>query len=465
MSDFSKRPDELLKEMEVVKPLLPEQAVKNFQDAISKYKAWRQEALDDLLKVLEEDDDDASARSWIDLTSTMRSDAPEFFEDSLNNIELSTEAAADAYRWQLTVMANEGKFFEALGRANAAEVRDYLCANRESLKAYTETLDQKWRAIVDEGNKLQSEEKKLYEEMLSATRRIVDELTQADRTMKEKIGYAGTFPLLAIEKHGSAAASLAGLPDGVGEAAEKAAEYAREKMQAWLESNEALHGRVANYRALVQAEKGGLLPLFKETRRQVYEYWDKNNLDRARDWIQRFRTSLENEWVTACPTYGQQDDAKSFYEAAFERVEEHFTAVEDVAKRFEEKWRGVFLGALAPQTIDELVDSTSWRLNAETLISIRTPEIINKLLDQLDGYYEESLVEPLEQLKGKADALGGEAREQTLQAVDRARKRVEDSIGARITQFRSEVGASLRWFEPDELKKALDRSELEDDLE
>jgi hypothetical protein len=457
MSDFSKRPDELLKEMEVFKSLLPEQAVKNFQDAIAKHKSWRREALEDLLKVLEEDDDDESARSWSDLTSTMRAEAPEFFEDALNNIQLPTEAAATAYRWQLTVMANEGKFFEALGKANAAQVRDYLCANRESLKAYTETLDQKWRAIVDEGNKLQSEEKKLYEEMLATTKRIVDELTQADRTMKEKIGYAGTFPLLAIEKLGGMAADLAGLPDGVGEAAEKT--------QAWLESNQALQGRAANYRALVQAEKGGVLPLFKETRTQVYEYWDKNNLDRAHDRLAKFRTSLESEWVTACPTYGQQDDAKDFYKAAFERVEKHFKAVEDVAKRFEEKWNGVFKGALAPKTIDELVDSASWRVNAETLISIRTPEVINKLLDQMDGYYEESLEEPLEKLKDKADDLSGEAREQTLQAVDRARKRVEESVRARIKQFKSEVGASLRWFETDELKKTLDRSELEDDLD
>ncbi len=60
--------------------------------------------------------------------------------------------------------------------------------------------------------------------------------------------------------------------------------------------------------------------------------------------------------------------------------------------------------------------------------------------------------------------MSGEAREQTLQAVDRARKRVEESVRARIKQFQAEVGASLRWFESDEIKKTLDRSELEDNL-
>jgi hypothetical protein len=465
VADYPKRPDEMLKELDAIKSVLPEQAVKNFADAIARYRPWRRGALEELLRILEDDDDDEQARTWTDRCERFRAEAPDHFENALNNIQLPTEAAAAGYRWQLALMANEARFFETLGKVNAAQVRDYLCANRESLRTYTDALDQKWRAIVDEGNKLQADEKKVYDEMMATTRRIVDELTQADRTLKEKMGYAGTFPLLAIEKLGGTAADLIGLPDGVGEAAEKAAEYAREKMQAWLEANRALQGRAANYRALLQAEKGGVLPLFRETRRQVYEYWEKNNPERARDWLNRFRQSLESEWVASCPTCGQQDDAKDFYKAGLERVEKHFKAVEEVAKRFEEKWTGVFKGPLAPRTIDELVDSQSWRVNAETLVSIRTPEVVNKLLDQLDGYYEESLEQPLGKLKDKADDLPEGARQQAVQAVDRAKKRVEESIRARLVQYRNEIGASLRWFESDEIRKTLDRSALEDDLD
>jgi hypothetical protein len=465
VADFTTRPDELLKEIERITAVLPEQAVRALQDAVGKYKPWRREALEDLLRVLEEDDEDEAARSWSDLCSTMRGDAAEFFEDALNNIQLSADGAAAGYRFQLTVMEHEGRFFDTLGKANAAQVRDYLCASRESLRRYTETLDQKWRALVEQGNKLQSEEKKLYDDMLSMTKRIVDEFTQAERTAAEQMRYAGQFPLLAIEKVGGMIADVAGLPDGVGEAAEKAAEYLREKNQQWLEGNRALQGRAANYRALVQAEKGGVLPLFKETRRQVYEYWDRNNLDRARDWMARFRSSLEGEWASACPTDGQREDARAFYKEALDRVERHFKALEDVAKQFEEKWNGVFKGALAPSTVDELVDTASWRVNAETLISIRTPEVINGLLDRLDGYYEESLEQPLHRLKETVDDLPAEARQQTADAVDRARARVEASVRTRIKQLQAEVGASLRWFEPDAIAKTLDRSELEGELD
>jgi flagellar motor component MotA len=91
VADFSKRPDEMLKELEAIKSVLPDQALKRFEDAIAKYRAWRREALEDLLKVLEENEDDESARSWIDLCSTMRADAPEFFEEALTNILLGQE--------------------------------------------------------------------------------------------------------------------------------------------------------------------------------------------------------------------------------------------------------------------------------------------------------------------------------------------------------------------------------------
>jgi hypothetical protein len=465
MSDFSRRPEEMLRELEVLRPLLPEQAVKNLQDAIAKYKSWRSEALGELLEVLEEDDDDESARRWIDQCSTLRAEAPEFFEDALNNIQLETEAAAAGYRWQLTLMANESKFFEELGRVNAAQVRDYLASNRESLAAYTRTLDEKWRAIVENGNRLQSEEKKLYDEMLETTRRMVADFVIAERTAKEKMSYAATFPLLIIEKLGGMAADLAGLPDGMGEAGEEAARIAREKLEAWLAANRALQGRMANYQALVKAESGGVLPLFKETRREVYEYWEKNKVEVARDWISKFRSSLESDWAARCPTSGQQEDARDFYKAALERVEKHLQAVESIARSFEDKWTGVFKGALAPKTIDELVDSQSWRVNAETLISIRTPEVITRILENLDGYYEESFTNPLAKLEDKARDLPDGAREETRKAVELARKRVVDSIHTRIKDMQKQVGDSLNWFEPDRIKQLLDRTELESDLD
>jgi hypothetical protein len=461
MADFSYRPMEMLKQLEPMRLTLPEATVKSFEAGIEKYKVWRRAALDDLLKIIEDDDDDESARTWSAVCSGLREDSAEFLED---NIKLDGDTSPGTH-FLLTQMAREAKFFEALGNSNAAQVRDFLVHNRASLAKYTRTLDDKWRAIVENGNKLQSEEKKLHDEMLATTRKIVGEFVVADRTVKEKLAYMAQFPLLAAKSLADMAGNLFNLPDGMGEAAAEAARYLAEKNQAWLEGNQAFMGRIANYKALVQAEKGGVLPLFKETRREVYEYWERNKVDVARDWMARFRESLESRWLGQCPTPGQQEDGKDFYKAAFERMEKHFKAVEDVAREFEAKWTGVFKGPLAPKTIDELVDSPSWRVNAEDLVSIRTPEVVTEILEHMDGYYEESLEKPLKSLEDKLGDLPEAAKEEAKRAIALARSRVEEALRTRIQDLRRQVGESLRWFEPTEIQRALDRSELANGLE
>jgi hypothetical protein len=204
--------------------------------------------------------------------------------------------------------------------------------------------------------------------------------------------------------------------------------------------------------------------LFKETRREVYEYWEKNKVEVARDWIAKFRASVESEWVGRCPTPGQQDDARDFYKDALERVEKHFKAVESIAREFEDKWTGVFKGALSPNAMDELIDANSARVTAEELISIRTPEVITDLLEKMDGYYEESLEKPLERLADAVDDLPEGAREEARRAVELARSRVRQSVRDRIKIMQTEIGRSLNWFQPQEIQKALDRSELADEL-
>ena len=129
MADYSNRPGEMLKQLELVRATLPEATVKSFEAGIDKYKAWRRTALEDLLKIIEDDDDDESARAWSDACSSLREEAAEFLED---NIKLESDASPGTH-FLLTQMAREAKFFDTLGNTNAAQVRDYLVHSRASL--------------------------------------------------------------------------------------------------------------------------------------------------------------------------------------------------------------------------------------------------------------------------------------------------------------------------------------------
>jgi hypothetical protein len=335
--------------------------------------------------------------------------------------------------------------------------------NLQGMKDYTQTLDEKWRRITGEEDKLHAEEQKLYQEMLDTTKRITQELAEKEKTVKEQAGRGAQLILKGAEKGADIIEYVLDLPDGSGDAIEKAAEALGDATEKWLESNAAIQGRAANYQALVQAEKGGILPLFKETRKQVEEYWEKNGVDKAKAMIDGGKSSLDS-WLSGLPTSAQKDDAKRFYDAAYSALEARFKELESVAKDFESKWNGVFKGALAASTVDHLVESAPWRMNARTLAEIGTPALVDALIKNMDGYYELSFDESLDKLSQAVSQFPEERREEAKRAVEAVRKAAESSIRDRIKALQQKIGESLNWFQPSALEKTFSRDELKDTL-
>ncbi len=231
-----------------------------------------------------------------------------------------------------------------------------------------------------------------------------------------------------------------------------------------LELNPLIQERVANYRNLVQAEKGGLLRIFKERRQQVYEYWNKNGSDTSRVWLDRSRSSLD-DWLSACPTSGQKEDAKRFCVEAYSLVEKHWKRVEEVGKAFEDKWSGVFYGALRPTTEDKLIDSVAWGRNAQSLNDLKIPELREAFVKSLEDVYEVSFSQPLSKLQAFVDSLPDEQKAQASQAVATIRQKIESDVRDRIKTLQKQIGDSLAWFQSSSIEQTFDRSELKGVIE
>src|SRR5262245_8502277 len=151
MPDYTSRADEMLKDIEAVQAKLPEEAVKRMRQAVYEYLPNRKKCLDELLEMLGNDKEGENvAEASKNRCQSMRASIPSSFENALKNIVLSAEGATAGFGWQLTVIANEDAFFNTLATVNPAETRDFLIANRKSLREYTEALDQKWKTICNE---------------------------------------------------------------------------------------------------------------------------------------------------------------------------------------------------------------------------------------------------------------------------------------------------------------------------
>lgn len=478
MPDYSSRTDELLKEIDAMPASLPEEGRKKMREAVTAYVALRKAALDDLLKILEDASESATdtAGNWRSRCDSARSSLADPLENALKNVVLDAEAAAAGYRWQMETKAKEEQFFSTLSGINAASVRDYMVKNLKSLKDYTATLDEKWKKIASEEDKLQAEEQKLYKEMLDMTNGIIKTLAEKERTFQEKaVAAAAKAAAVAAKSKELSKAALEKIiefvtgmgvefPDEYGDLAAMGAEQLKDALEKWLANHALFKARVANYQALVQAEKGGILPLFRETREDVEEYWQKNGTEPAKRMIEGGKSSMDS-WLSGLPTSAQKDDAKRFYDAAYAALEKHFKAVESAAADFEKKWNGIFKGALSPTVGDELVDSAAWRMNARTLAEIGTPDLVDALIKRMDGYYEVSFEEPLDQLKAAVEQFPEEHRANAVRAVEEVKKSVEASVRDRIKDMHRQIAESLNWFKPAEIEKVFDRGELKDALD
>jgi hypothetical protein len=468
MPDYTSRADELTKEIDALQPRLPEEVTKKMHQAVYDYLPLRKACLDELLEIASDQSSSnkETAGRWTGRCNTMRSSVIQPFENQLKSIT-PPEALVIVSEWQGKTVTNEDKFFSTLAGVNAASVRDYLVANQQSLKDYTQTLDEKWKKITGEEDTLHAEEQKAYKEMLELTNKVVKELSEKHKTAYEQIRKAEqeVVDILKVEKAADVIMSVLEIKlPGAGAVVKSVAQTVGLFNQVWLESNPAILGRMANYQSLVQAEKGGILPLFKETRKQVAEYWEKNGIDKAKNMVSGARSSLDS-WLSSCPTSAQKDDAKRFYDAVYSAIEKHIQAVEASASEFEKKWNGVFKGALSATVVDDLVDSKEWSLNAKEFVEAGTFAVVNDLVKQMDGYYSSSFQDSLGRLKEMVSGLPEGSRAGALEAVEALRKDIESSIRDRIVAIHQQIAGSLNWFQPSAIEKAFDRSELKRALE
>lgn len=463
MGNYTSRAAELLEGIERAERL-PEAAAAAMRQAVSDYMPQRAACLTALCALLSDEraDHAENVRSWKEQCDRMRSTSQSIFDKVSRNLVLETDAAVAVYGWQMQAMQNEDGFFAALAETEAAPARDELVAHARSLRDYTEVLEQKWKRIVDDEKELHSEQAVVHQDMVRLVRDVISELAERDRTLMERAAqFANVVTRVATE--GNTLLLLRVKPD-----VENLIEWGAEALKAatgrWLEANRYLDARWANLAALVQAEKGGVLPLFRETRREVALYKDRRNLDKAKSCFERGADSLEG-WRSDRATPAQQGDAEAFREAAVAALEARLAAVREVVEQFEKRWSGVFDGALSSSVADELLDTPAWMINARTLVEIGTPTLVRDALARMDGYLQVSFEEPLAALQGAALALPEAQRQDALSAVEGVHDQVKASIRDRILELRKTVGESLSWFEPAAIEASFDRSALRKEIE
>ena len=465
MSDYTGRAEELLRYLEQINPPLPDEYNSAYRNAVANYMHERNDHLKQLLELVADDDPGhpGNAGGWRTVSNDAVSRMETYFHDQLELVSRADgpndlPALGGA---AVRVVDEERQFFSRLADVNAALMRDRLVVNAKELREYSEQLGEIWKRIGSDVEGSNERQRESYKEIVEIAKEEAETLAKAHRTFREKAEKVGASIIFIGTKVIGPIDSILGLglPDAITGAGD-VGEYLAAYVDHLAETHRRLVARTQNYLSFLEEEKGGLLPVFRQCRQQVYSYWNEKGTKTSSVWPDQARSSLD-DWKSRCATSAQRDDADRFSADVYSKIKDRWDSVKRVADEFEEKWRGIFYGQLAPQIEDKLTDAIQWRQNADNLVSAGMVEIGQTVLADCDRIYSANLDEPFKQLVSAVESLPEERKAEAREALEKLQENIGTQIGGIMAALHKQVADTLNWFQPDAIRKLLDRGELQ----
>jgi hypothetical protein len=177
-------------------------------------------------------------------------------------------------------------------------------------------------------------------------------------------------------------------------------------------------------------------------------------------WPDQARSSLD-DWKSRYATSAQRDDAGRFSADVYSKIKDRWKSVKNVADKFEERWRGIFYGQLAPEIEDKLTDAAEWKQNVDALVSMGIVDIGQTVLNECDEIYKVNLDEPLTQLLARIENLPDEQKAEVKEAVEEIQEKIRSQIRELLVSLHRQVAETLNWFQPEAIQELLDRGDLQ----
>jgi hypothetical protein len=336
--------------------------------AVNDYTKARNEGLDDLVHLIEDNSVDKKQQSsWNERVDRMRTDA-----------QRVTDAGKGMRGGPSTLVINflnlfgaeEGKFLEALKTMEVPKRRDFILENRKNVKEMTEKREIEWRALFDQDNAIDDHEKAIYDEIVQLIDRSFDQADKEQRTTKEQL-VDGVQKLTRFAKDWGKPlimgfSAVVGLPPEIKHAVDEALKVLKEAekpisafAKIYLKVNEDYLSRSYEYSSEMRSERGGVYVLFGSLRASTEDFVKKNDYALAKQEYFNAESDLRS-WRSALYTSAQQSDAEAFAKDVLAKLSGHLYETEKVFNDFVSRHKGKFFGPIAPDISQALTESRVW---------------------------------------------------------------------------------------------------------
>ncbi|MEE8525163.1 MAG: hypothetical protein V3T72_14595, partial [Thermoanaerobaculia bacterium] len=368
MANYGNRPAELAKYLADVSEGVDERIVAKLGACIKTWGDKREDHLEALVDFTYR----ASAgnlgtpKKWDQRVTAARGEVSRLFGDAVKDLMLPPPLQL----FWFAALTAEDEFFETLGEVETAQLLDGLLKHQDVLSKLIGELVDKWEFLLDRDGVFQQGQQALIQRADQIVQKLIGELdshyaklaenaAKLQRIIKriaDKVEDTAGMQLLveALKKlieaiMGSELPEEANIP----------IEESIRRYQLWAEKLAADKERyrevVKSYKDALSSEKGSVLTLFNNTRRDVETYRDDNDLSEAKVRYDQAKGQLA-DWAGKRSTAGQRADAAALSGKIFKHIDDDWKVTVDLDKDFLVRFSGMFFGPLGNQTIEDLAE-------------------------------------------------------------------------------------------------------------
>jgi len=345
-----------------------------FIEAVEEYIEVRDDALLELVALVDSDDDDDVEDAWESVVG--RLSAIPVLADA--DDDLTSEAALSLYD---RFMDEEQEWVEALSVLGTGMYRDLLVFGRIRLANMATQLDEKWTGLLDADGRLDERELRVMADIYGILAQLARESDSKRQTTRNAIQVV-TDLLSRVDVVSGV------VPGEVASAVNQALGILAETARQYNQYKTAVEQLRPQLREMAGQELG-LLVIFNETREDTQLFVDENNYDKlkvAYDLALDDLGSFED-----VGTDGQRDDATAFVAQVIEAMQPHLAEAGDVFNEFVAKHNLKFFGPVGPDIRDLLVETEVWLDQAESVSDLDLERVLSAWRSDANSFFGVSL--------------------------------------------------------------------------
>lgn len=399
-----------------------------FIEAVEEYIEVRDDALLELVALVDSDDDDDVEDAWESVVG--RLSAIPVLADA--DDDLTSEAALSLYD---RFMDEEQEWVEALSVLGTGMYRDLLVFGRIRLANMATQLDEKWTGLLDADGRLDERELRVMADIYGILAQLARESDSKRQTTRNAIQVVADI-LSRVDVVSGA------VPGEVASAINQALSVIAETARTYNQYRTAVEQLRPQLREMAGQELG-LLVDFNETRADTQLFVDENGYDVLKVAYEAALDELDT--FEGVGTSGQRDDAAVFVDLLTNGLEAHLSEAGDTFNGFVAGHNLKFFGPVGPDIRDLLVETEVWLEQAESVSDLDLESLLSTWRSDANEFFGVSL---------SGDGI-----------TDYEREWITEQLESDLATLQREIDAAGQAFSTQNLMLIYDRREVDEAIE